>query len=696
MRTRSKLVANGLGVGLLASFLALAAPIAAHAEDPVDLAGAYVLDTVGATTGDELRIQGALDSLYDRANIQLFAVFVDRFTNPFDAIDWADTVAIDNNLGTNDLLLAVATGDRQYALSIASDFPMSSAQLDRVENAIEAELRDNDWSGAVIAGAQALEAEATGVVGPNAPPEQPTTPTTPTTSSGGFPWGWVVLGGAAAVGGGAFIVSRIRKRNADGSVSAKPEGMTQQELDRRAGTLLVQLDDALKTSEQELGFAVAQFGETATADFAAVLASAKQKVQQAFQLQQQLDDAQPETPEQKRAMTIQIIQLCESADAELDAQADAFDELRQLEKNAPQELAEARADAAKARERRAEVTTTLAKLEAAYADSAIKPVADNLEQADKLLTYADEAAKKADADLAAGNTSEAAIAVRTAQASVGQVRQLFDAIDELAAGLADATSKLEAAVADTRSDIAAARALPQDDKSAALVPAIAAAEQALDEAAKLKGDPLAAVALVDAANTSLDQVFASVRDEQQKVAQARTKLDATISAARAGIQSASEFITTRRGGIGNTARTRVAEADRRLTQALSLSASDPVAALAEAQAALQLANTAMSLARNDVAAYRKQIVYDEDELVRGGDGADLGGLFDVLFGGGGGSSGGSWSSSSSRRSGSSGSVFSGGSSRSSRSSRSGGFGGSSRSSRSSSRSGGGRSRGGRF
>src|SRR5690606_30112926 len=142
---------------------------------------------------------------------------------------------------------------------------------------------------------------------------------------------------------------------------------------------------------------------------------------------------------------------------------------------------------------------------------------------------------------------------------------------------------------------------------------------------------------VDAANASLDQVFVSVRDEQQRVEQARTKLDATIAAARAGIQSTSEFITTRRGGIGNTARTRVAEADRRLAQALSLSASDPIAALAEAQAALQLANTAMSLARNDVTAYRKQIIYDEDELSRGGDGADLGGLFDVLFGGGGGS-----------------------------------------------------------
>lgn len=691
--TRSELARAGAVIALLTGGLVLGAPLAALAQDPVDLGGAYVLDTVGATDGDAAQIQSALDSLYDRAQIQLFAVFVDSFTNPSNAIDWADTVAIDNNLGANDVLLAVAVGDRAYGLSVDPAFPLSESQLDRVEQAIEGHLREDDWGGAVVAGAQALEAEATGVVGPNEPTE-PSEPSEPTPAADN---GWILpvaIGGVVVIGGGAFIYSRIRRRNKDGTVTTRPEGMSQQELDRRAGTLLVQLDDSLKSSEQELGFAVAQFGDAATADFTAVLASAKQKVQQAFQLQQQLDDAQPETPEQKRTMTIQIIQLCESADAELDAQADAFDDLRKLEQNAPQALAEVRANAAKTLERTAAAESSLAALTGAYSDSAIKPVAGNVEQAQKLLTFAESAAKKADEQLAAGNTSEAAIAIRTAQASVGQVGQLFDAIDTLSASLGEAAAKLDAAVADTRSDIVAAQALPRSTGSDPLAPAIAAAQSALDDASKAKGDPIASLALVEKANAALEQVFTSVRSEQEKVERARAQLDTTISTARSAIQAASEYITTRRGGIGDSARTRVSEADRRLTQAIALTPTDPVAALREAQAALELGENALALARRDVESYQRQIDYDSSVVQGGGDGADLGGLLGDLIFGGGGYRGGSGGGSGSR---SGGSVFgssrSGGSSyRAPRSSRSGGFGGSSRSRGSS----GGRSRGGRF
>src|SRR5690606_4670073 len=164
---------------------------------------------------------------------------------------------------------------------------------------IESYLVDDDWAGAVIGGAQALEREATGVVGPNTPsdPSDPSTP--PAQQSGGVPIIVPIVGGAAVIGVGAFIYSRVRKRGKDGRVTANPEQMTQKELDQRAGSLLVQLDDSLKTSEQELGFAIAQFGEAATADFSATLKSAKEKVAQAFTLKQQLDDAHPETAEQK-------------------------------------------------------------------------------------------------------------------------------------------------------------------------------------------------------------------------------------------------------------------------------------------------------------------------------------------------------------------------------------------------------------
>ena len=668
----------GAVLALSAGMLVLSAP-AAHADDPVDLGGAYVLDTVGAISGDEAAVGDALDSLYDRARIQLFVVYVDSFTNPSDAFDWADRTAVQNNFGTNDVLLAVAIGERNYALSAASDFSLSDAQLDTVDAAIEERLRDDDWSGAAIAGAKSLEAEATGVVGPGSTTEEPAS------SGDGISPVLPIVGGVAVVGVGVFVFSRIRRRNKDGAVTSAPEQMTQQELDRRAGSLLVQLDDSLKTSEQELGFAVAQFGDAATADFTATLASAKAKVSQAFTLKQQLDDAQPDTAADQRAWTTQIIQLCEAADAELDAQADAFDELRQLEKNAPQELVEVRAATEAAVARKDAAAAALATLSSTYADSAVKPVAENVTQAAKLLDFAGSAATTAQQAIDAAKPSEAAIAVRTAQASVAQATQLFDAIDALGTNLADASTKLAAVVADTEQDLAAARALDADP---ALTPTIAAAAEAL--AAAPTNDPVTGLAQVEKANAALEQAFTGARDKQEQVARARTQLDAALSSARAQVQSATEYISTRRGGIGSTARTRVSEAERHLADATGLAVSDPVAALTEAQQAAALASSALQLARSDVSGYEASESVIGQGYPSGSDGADLGGILgDWIFGGGGGGGGG-WSS------GRSSGGWSGGGS--SRSSRSGSFGGSSRSSSRSSggSSGGRRSRGGRF
>ncbi|MDP3208165.1 MAG: TPM domain-containing protein, partial [Rhodoglobus sp.] len=298
---------------------------------------------------------------------------------------------------------------------------------------------------------------------------------------------------------------------------------------------------------------------------------------------------------------------------------------------------------------------------------------------------ADSAAGKASAALEEGSASEAAIAVRTAQASVGQAIQLFDAIDSLGIDLTDAETKLAAVIDDTTQDIAAARALAQDPSSAGLAPAIAAAESALTAAHGAPGDPMTALGRLEQANSALDTVFIGARDAQLQLAQARSQLEATIASARAQIASAAEYITTRRGGIGESARTRVSEADRRLQQAISLSAAEPIGALVEAKAANQLGATAFDLARRDAESFAAQSSYRS--MPAGSDGADLGGLLGGLVGGLIGSNrsgGGGWSS------GSSGSAY-----RSpSRTTRSGSFGGSSRSS---GRSSGGRtSRGGRF
>ncbi|MGV8852412.1 MAG: TPM domain-containing protein [Rhodoglobus sp.] len=667
----------------LAVGLAVVTAAPAFADEPVQLDGAYVVDPAGVLDGNTSDVVAALDSLYDRTGVQLFVVYVDEFTAPNTPLEWADATAEVNGLGDADLLLAVAVSQRQYALSVAADAPLTDAQLDAAERAIEAELRDDNWGQAAIVGANSLAGEAS--------------PASPASSSGGIPI-LPIVGGAAVVGVGTYAFYRLRRRGNAGEVQQPAASVSQEELDRRAGSALVELDDALKTSEQELGFAIAQFGSAATADFESSLAEANVAVADAFRIRQQLDDSEPETAEQKRALTIEIIELCEKADELLDAQADAFEQLRQLETNAPAVLAETSELIAAASKRIPAAESALAALTARYAPTALDSVIENAERARALLAACVESSTTAGTAIETQKPGEAAVAVRTAQAQLGQAVQLMHAVDSLATDLRSAEDKLAAAIADTSGDIAAARSLPRDDSSAVLQPPIAAAETALASARANANDPVASLSMLSEANAALETVFVGVRDQQAAIAQASTQLAAALAGAQSRITTTAQFITTRRGGVGSEARTRISEADRHVKQALALQASDPVTALQHARQADQLAATAYDLAQRDVSQFS----------TGGGAGSGMGGL--GSFSGGGGSGGdllggllggliggslGSRSTQSGQSPSWGGSSWGGSRSGGSRSSGSR-SGGSRRSGGSSGRGSGGRSRGGRF
>jgi hypothetical protein len=670
----SRLVAV-VAIALLA---AISAPMTAEAQSPVDLGGAYVVDTVNAVGSRGAEITAATDALYASTKLQLFVVYVDSFTGVSDKTAWAESVAKKNGLGANDILLAVATVDRNYSIHYGESAPDASTMKAVETDDIIPALKKSDWVGAAVAAANGYAGVSSGNTGGGS---DANTPGTPATSGGGsgLPIVIVLMLLALVVIGIVFSVRSRRKRAAGGAISA-PAGPTQAQLDERAGSLLVQLDDSLKTSEQELGFAIAQFGTEATTPFSASLATAKSQVAEAFTLRQKLDDSVPETPKQKRVMTSRIIDLCEAADTELDAQADAFDDLRKLGQNAPQALLTVVTDAETVTARLATARATLTTLQESFSAAALSSITGNPDQVTKLLEFVGSSGSAAQAAIASGDSGAAAINVRAAQASIGQTTQLLDSIDTLAAGLADARSTLAAAVADTQQDLATARALPAA-ASGFLSEPTAAAQAALTAATTGTGpgDPLASLASLSTANAALDRVLDAVRDEQQKLQSATAQVPTAMSTAFSQISAANDFITTRRGGVGADARTRASEAARHLELATGLAPSDPVRALAEATAAQSLAAQALALAQNDVD-------YGGGMGLGGGGGqggslggglgaAILGGLIGGMLGGGGGIFGGSGM----------GSGFGGG-----------GFGGSSRSSGGAFGGGGGSSSGGRF
>lgn len=659
MRSTYKRLLAVLGVvGLLAL---PAAP--ALAEDPVTLDPVTkVVDSAGVLGDRRGEVEQAIKQLGADHAMTYHVVYVDKFENPTDRYAWAKEVADTASLGANAMLLTVATDTRQYLLSKPSNSKITDTQRDTiVTSAVDPNLRDGNYAQAAIDSAAAIGDAASGGKG-----------TVPSEGGGAGSAVLVGVGVVAAGGAGAYLYLRNRRKKAAAGAQAgygtqgaeldPLAGLTVEELRRKSGSLLIEADDSIKSSEQELGFAQAQYGDAAVGNFTKALQDAKGHMSESFKLQQQLDDHIPDTEEQQRTWLGEIIRRSEAALASLQEQKADFDSLRELEKNAPQALAAVSAGAKEAEAKIASAERSLAELRAKYAESALVQVGDNINQAKERLAFVQNASVTAQEKLGAGEGSLAAVAVRAAEESLHQTNVLIGAITKVAGSLDEARSGLESAVVDTSQDLAQARALIQSGAHPELAGPVAAVEAALAQVkAEIQGgkiDPIATLERVETAHQSLDGALSGIRDQQEQTRRAQASLQQSIMSAQAQISATADYITARRGGVGTEARTRLAEAQRNLDYALSISRTDPVTALQYAQQAHSLAAQAAQQAQSDVdhfGGYANQ-GYGRGGMFGGGGGGGLGGAIlggilinSILHGGGGGGgwggggdSGGGW------------------------------------------------------
>jgi len=616
-----------------AAAIVLGGAAAAVATSPVALSSSRVVDQSGVLSGAQVsEVDTRLRALTASSGVDLWVAYVPQFTDPSSPEEWANQTAQNNGLGPHQYLLAISTDGRQYYLSGYSAGPVTGDELTTIEQQrVQPALSSGDWVGAATAAADGLADAIAGGSGG--------------TSAGGaggiVPILLIVVLLALAVLV-VWIVVRSRRRGPQGATPGAPP-VSLEDLARRASSALVQTDDAVKTSEQELGFARAQFGDDAAHEFAAALADAKSKLDEAFSLKQRLDDATPDSESDARAWNARIVELCDAANAQLDEKAAAFDELRKLEQNAPEALArlqQLRATVGGAHEAAA---SALAALRTTYDPLALAPIADNPEQAQQRLAFADTQLTTAQQQIGAGNGGAAAVSIRAAEDAVSQAQVLQDAVGRLGADLAQAETDAAALIADLETDIAAASALPDPDGR--IAPVVAATRAQVDAArALITGTakrPLFARDELDRANAQIDTLLAGVRDAQQQAARAAQQLGGLLAQAQGEISAAEDFIGSRRGAVGAEARTRLAEAGASLVQARQLQQSDPAQALAAAQRAHDLATQALRAAQNDVGVFQGGMFGGTAPAGRGngsGDmmGAILGGIvINSLLGGGG-------------------------------------------------------------
>lgn len=655
------------GLALAAALLALsgwaaAAAPPARADDPVTLsAQGQITDRVGALGDRKAAVTAALDKLYADQRVQLFVTYVRDFSGR-SAQSWADATAEKNGLGQNDVLLAVGTGARQYAYSADAASGFTEEQLAAVaRTAIEPALRENDWAGAAIGAANGYGAVLAGkpVPVPAITPgvaDPGGSAASGESGTGDFVLPVVAVGAAGALG--AYAYSRRKRRNAGGGGGPKTTGWSGQdtppaplplpELDAKAKALLVETDDAIRTSTEELGFATAQFGEEAVSAFTEAVEYGKGELTAAFRLRQQLDDAYPEDDATRRRMLDEIVARCTEASRRLDAETADFDRLRDLEKNAPEALATVEVHFRTLTGRTTTAEATLVALGRQYADSAAAPVSSNPEQAKDRLLFATTSLGEARAAIVAGDNGKAAVHVRAAEGAVDQATTLVDAVERRAQELAEAAGKLPGALGETDTDLADARGLltgtAEGTSTADLRGRIGRAEAVLagvrQEQAAGRYDPLDALRRVEEADAALDEALAGARERESGRQRAAALLDQALLTARSAIGAAADYITTSRGAVGSQARTRLAEAQRHLERSTSLAGSDPAGALAEAQQADSLARQAQQLAEQDVRGYQDPYGGGGGGRRQGGgmSGAVLGGIIlgEILGGGRGG------------------------------------------------------------
>ncbi|AWB89875.1 hypothetical protein [Homoserinimonas hongtaonis] len=372
---------------------------------------------------------------------------------------------------------------------------------------------------------------------------------------------------------------------------------------QRANILLVRADDAVRDAQDELDFALAQFGTESTASLSRTLSESRRQIMEAFELQQKLDDHVPDTTTQRREWTSRIAHLCESTMARLNAELKAFEKLRELDRRVPENLAALRTtiDTAAARDSRA--ATVLVELESAYSAAAIASVVDNRTRAVEARRLATAALETAAAASTSPSTTAAAATLSALRDGEEQVRRslhLYDAIDTLAGQLAAATAALDSLAESTKAAIAEAKTVRDTATDAAaaasVIDAITMAETSLGQADPR--DPVAALDRLREANSRLDSALAGARNQQRRLDQAREAYTGALVAARSQVTATRDFIDTRRGGIGREARTRLAEAERLL--AVAQAEADPVIALDTARSAGTYARDADALARYDV------------------------------------------------------------------------------------------------
>ena len=585
-------------IALLAAmaFACLPAGIA-RAESPVAITSTVTDTNSFLDSSQQAQLATRLSSLGQRG-LDAYLVVVPDLSGAT-GVSWCEEVGQKSKLASSSLILVIATEQRvATTCGNTNEKGISDAAVVRAFSAARTELaKANPLDSATVVSAVEEYADSLANYQGSATRSTSTSgasrTTTSSTYSSSMSGVFIIFILTAIILVICIVVLRSQRKTHTTVTTTQAQNEVQQTLD--LARLLLDADDVVRSSEDEIQFARAQFGPDAISSFSTALENARTLVSQGFTLQRDHEDGtHPRSPYEMQ----EFVERLNAAMNQLVRERDSFTQRRNQESRVDDQAREVLEMVAQTRNQVTQAEMDLQTLQLAYSAEAVASLATRPEQARALLDQAEASAQEALEAQSAGENGYQTLEI--ARRALTLARHQLEAIARAPEQLAHSAELLTAAIGSITSDISDVTRLNADPT--AFQPLVESAQAAINaghRAQNGQGDPLAALDSLRLAEAALDEALAPLRSAEERSARAQSGIDTLIAQADSEVARAHQHVTSHASLVGFDARSHLSFAQSALNNAHSMHAQgNDESAAGQARTAITYAQAAVNAPLN--------------------------------------------------------------------------------------------------
>lgn len=590
-------------IALFAAIAFVCMPIGmAHADSPVTITST-VTDPHSFLSDSQAKSASQSLSALKSGGLDAYVVLVTDFSDQA-PVKWCEAAGTKSGLSNSSLVLVIATEQRVAATcgntdqkgiadsAVVSAFAAAKTELGKA-NPLDADT--------VVSAIQAYSSSLKASQSSGSTIKKSTTPTktraaksssSSTSSSSAFPLSSIILFVFFLILLPIILITAIvrsQRKTRKTVVGTQEQQRVQSTLD--LARMLLDADDVVRASEDEIEFARAQFGPDAVASFSSAIDNARALVSRGFALQRGNEDGS--NPVSTQEMN-DFINRLNAAMNQLVQERQSFTERRNKEANIGEQVSDLLDSIAQTRNQISQAEMDLQTLKLAYSAEAIASLIGRPDQARALLDQAETSAKEALAAQQSGQNAYETLEV--ARRALALARHQLESITQAPDQLAHSSELLTAAIGSITSDISDVTRLKADP--VAFKPLVDSAQAAISgghAAQNGQGDPLAALESLRLAEAALDEALAPLRSAEERAQRAQSGIDALLSQADSEVARANQHITSHGSLVGFDARSQLSFARSALQNAHSFhNQGNDESAAAQARTAITYAQAAIT------------------------------------------------------------------------------------------------------